>query len=445
MPTSARRWATAALVLISLGLREIEAASAQGFEWKLPPGFPVPRVAADNPMSPEKVELGRFLFYDKRLSGNRTQSCSSCHRQELAFTDALTVAIGSTGEHHPRNSQSLTNVAYAPRLAWANPILFRLEDQALIPIFGEMPVELGLAGREDELLARLGADPRYRRMFAAAFPEESQPISIASVVRAIASFVRTLISGNSPYDRYALRGDDNAISPSAIRGAELFNTERLECFHCHGGFNFAGAFDAEGRPLEEAFFFNNGLYNIGGRGDYPAPNRGIFEFTGRRADMGHFKAPTLRNIALTAPYMHDGSIATLDEVLDHYAAGGRTITDGPYAGDGSQSPFKDRFFLRGFVLNEQEREDLLNFFDSLTDEEFVTNPAFSDPFTNLQCTGDCDGDTVVAIDELMTGIGIALGHKSLDACPEFDADEDGDVGVAELVQGVQATVQGCPL
>lgn len=349
------------------------------YEWDLPPGFPVPRVPDDNPMSEAKVELGRFLFYDTRLSGNQTQSCGTCHQQALAFTDGRAQGLGSTGELHPRSSMSLTNIAYAARLTWANGTLDRLEDQALVPLFGEDPVELGMSGREDELLARLSDDPAYPMMFAEAFPNEPDPISVGNVVRAIASFQRTLISGNSPFDRYTYQGDDDAMSPRARHAKELFDSERLECFHCHGGFNFSDNIQHDGTVGTEVAFHNNGLYNIDGRGGYPEPNRGIYEQTGDRRDMGRFRAPTLRNITVTAPYMHDGSAATLDDVIDHYAAGGRTITEGPNAGIGAESPLKN-IFIPGFELTEDERAGVLELFDALTDESFLTDPRFADPF-----------------------------------------------------------------
>lgn len=367
-----------ALVLL-VALSFLGCPASESYEWHLPAGFPTPEVPTDNPMSEAKVELGRFLFYDVRLSGNQTQSCGSCHMQEHAFTDALPFSLGSTGEPGTRGSMSLANVAYVPVLTWANPALVSLEDQALVPMFGEHPVELGLSGLDDELLRRLREDARYPAMFEAAFPGEAAPISIANVVRAIACFERTIISGNSPYDRWLHGGDDSAMSESALRGMELFFSERLECFHCHGGFNFTDAVVHSGQALPEMPFHNNALYNIDFRGGYPEGNRGLYEHDGRSQHMGFFRAPTLRNIELTAPYMHDGSIATLDEVLDHYAAGGRTIESGPNAGVGADSPLKS-VFLHGFELSAEERSDVLAFLRSLTDPEFLADPRYSDPF-----------------------------------------------------------------
>jgi cytochrome c peroxidase len=417
-------------------------AQPPAYRFDLPRGFPAPRVPRDNPMSEEKVALGRFLFYDTRLSGNQTQSCASCHRQERAFTDGRVKGVGSTGEVHPRNSMSLTNVAYTATLAWANPLLTTLENQALIPMFGERPVELGLAGREEELLDRLQDDARYRRMFREAFSSETEPISIAGITRAIASFQRTLISGNSPFDRYQF-GDDDALSLSALRGMDLFFSERLECFHCHGGFLFSNSVVHAGTVFVEAPFHNNALYNIDGKGAYPPDNTGIMEITGDPRDMGRFKSPTLRNIELTAPYMHDGSITTLEEVLvDHYGAGGRTIEEGPLAGVGSESPLKDGFII-GFRLSEQEKNDVLEFLRSLTDHEFVTNPRFSDPFLAPACPGDCNHDGEVTIDELLAAVGMALEQNTLAACVSADANGDGEVGVDELVRMIRLAAEGC--
>lgn len=377
---AARAWwrlipALAGVALMALHLSSCRS-SAQ-WEWRLPAGFPPPRIPGDNPMSAAKVKLGRFLFYDKRLSLNQTQACASCHQQQHAFTDGRVHALGSTGAAHRRNSPSLTNVAYASRLTWANSLINRLEDQALVPMFGDTPIELGLPD-EATLTQRLASDRRYSALFAAAFPSEHAPITVKNVTRAVAAFERTLISGDSPYDRYT-RGDATALSDTAKRGMVLFFSERLECFHCHGGFNFADAVDHAKLPEPERAFHNNGLYNVDGQGGYPEDDRGLYEITHAARDMGRFKAPTLRNVAVTAPYMHDGSIATLAEVIDHYAAGGRTIDDGPHAGDGSKSPLKDQF-VTGFIVTAQERSDLLAFLESLTDASFLTDPRFGDPF-----------------------------------------------------------------
>jgi cytochrome c peroxidase len=348
------------------------------YDWQLPPGFPEPALPADNPMTAEKVELGRHLFYDERLSNNGSQSCASCHQQELAFTDGLARAIGSTGEAHPRGSMSLGNVAYTSTLTWANPLLRDLERQALVPIFGDAPVELGLR-EQSELEERLAAVGVYRALFARAFPEQASPVTANNAMKALASFQRTLITGNSPFDRYQYRSDVTAMSESARRGFALFSGERLECFHCHLGFNLSDHTSYADKAFFTQPFHNTGLYNLDDMGAFPEPNRGVFEVSGAPGDMGRFKAPSLRNIAVTAPYMHDGSIATLSEVLDHYAAGGRVIEAGPNRGDGSRSPLKSNL-IRGFRLSNAERADVLAFLESLTDEEFLNDARFSNPW-----------------------------------------------------------------
>ncbi len=348
------------------------------YQWDLGSDIPPPAVPADNPMSKAKVELGRWLFYDRRLSVNDTTSCATCHIQELAFTDGKPRSVGATGELHPRGSMSLVNAAYASRLTWANPLLDRLEHQALTPMFGEDPVEMGMSGREDEIVALLRSDDRYAELFPKAFPQAEDPFSILNVVRSMASFTRTIISYDSPYDAW-LKGDEPAISASASRGMELFFSERLECFHCHGGFNFTDSTTHANTRVERVGFHNTGLYNLDGNGAYPPDNTGLFDMTGERRDMGRFRAPTLRNIAVTAPYMHDGSIATLEGVIAHYARAGRIIEEGPYAGDGKLSPFKSEF-VRGFELSDEELADVLAFLESLTDQSVLTHERWSDPW-----------------------------------------------------------------
>lgn len=350
----------------------------QAFDWQIPEGYPLPAVPADNPMNTAKVELGRWLFYDVRLSGNSTMSCASCHAQELAFTDGLPRSVGSTGEIHPRSSMTLVNSAYASRLTWANSLLDKLEDQALTPLLGDNPVEMGMGGREPEIGELLARDPRYATLAKTAFPGDENPYSVLNAVRAISAFTRTIIGFDSAYDRY-LGGDSSAMSASAVRGMDLFFSERLECFHCHGGFNFTDSTTHASTAIESVGFHNNGLYNVDANGGYPADNTGLYDMTGNIRDMGRFKAPTLRNIALTAPYMHDGSISTLDDVVDHYARGGRLIESGPNQGDGRLSPYKSEFVV-GFELTAAEKADLVSFLESLTDLSVINDERWSNPF-----------------------------------------------------------------
>jgi cytochrome c peroxidase len=328
-------------------------------------------------MTAEKVELGRRLFYDRTLSGNGTYACATCHRPEFAFTDGRARAIGATGALHPRSTMSLANVAYAATLTWADPGLTQLEEQMLTPMFNQEPVELGLAGQEEALMQRISANPDHARRFAAAFPGESRPVTLLNIRRAIASFERTLVSGDAPYDRLVYRGEP-ALSGAALRGMRLFFSDRLKCSRCHGGFTFSGPVAFVGLEPLAPTFHNTGLYNLGGLGLYPEDNTGVFQHTRKDEDMGRFRAPTLRNVELTAPYMHDGSIATLDDVLSHYAQGGRTLSGGPLAGVGRDNPHKSDL-IQGFDLGADEKTDLIEFLNSLTDRAFVTDTRFADP------------------------------------------------------------------
>jgi cytochrome c peroxidase len=341
---------------------------AADFNWNLPPGFPKPAVPANNPMSATKVELGRYLFYDRRMSVNGEGSCAKCHRQELAFTDGRARAEGATGQVHPRSSMSLVNVAYAPMLTWANPSLDSLEEQALGPMLGLDPIELGLKGNEQSFIKAVRRDPVYQRLFPQAFPEQGDVYTLQNIIKAIAAFERTIISMRSPYDRYRWGADLSAISDSAKRGELIFSSsERGGCFRCHDGWNFSsirfeGSRVRTGEDGMRGSFFNTGVSS------YQAPNRGVYEYTKRAEDIGKFRAPTLRNIAVTAPYMHDGSLATLEEVIDHYAAGGKY--DYP-----NKSPI-----LKPIRLTDGEKRDLVEFLRSLTDEEMLRDPRWSDPW-----------------------------------------------------------------
>ena len=323
-------------------------AGAQFFADKLPGWFPLPKVPADNPLTEEKVELGRHLFYEPMLSGNSTYSCATCHRQSLAFTDGLAQAIGAEGGQHPRSSMSLANVAYNASFGW-DARTSSLESQMEVPMYNELPVEMGLKGHEAEVLARFAADADYTERFRTAFPGQPNPISLANIVKAIASFERIIVSTDSAFDRYVYRDDHSGMSPAAKRGVALFFSDRLKCSECHASVNMSGPTIFTGaKPSDpDAFFHDTGVA--------PQPAK--------------FRAPTLRNIAVTAPYMHDGSVATLKDVVLHYAAGGRTTR-----------PKSDK--VRGFTISPSEIDDLVAFLHALTDERFLANPAFSNPLSN---------------------------------------------------------------
>jgi cytochrome c peroxidase len=365
-----------ALIVSGTALMAVMAVSHQRavaqFQWDLPPRVAAPRVPVDNPMTPARVELGRRLFYDTRLSGNGTQSCATCHVQERAFTDGNGRGVGSTGMVHPRGPMSLVNVAYRDTLTWANQDLRTLEQQALVPMFGTTPVELGLSGHEDRVYQTLAEDPIYQPLFAASFAGEANPVTTRNIAAALSAFERSIVSFRSAFDRYREYEDPTAMSASAIRGSVLFFSNRkARCISCHRGLNLdGGSKDVNTPPGEEPVFtfHNTGLYNLPGPMSYPADNTGLYEQTGRPQDVGKFRVPTLRNIAVTAPYMHDGSIATLDEALDHYVAGGRTAN--PLRSTG----------LQPLALTPDERRDLIAFLDSLTDYEALRDPRWGNPW-----------------------------------------------------------------
>ena len=348
------------------------------FRWKLPFWAPTPMVPADNVMSVAKVNLGRRLFYEKSLSINKTTSCGTCHQREKAFTDGKRVAIGATREKHSKNTSTLTNVAYSSILTWADPKSRRLEDHLLTPLFSDDPIEMGMGGQDLRIVEFLESDPVYNASFRASFPESKVKVSIKNIAKALAAFQRTLISFSSPYDRYRYNKDQNAISESARNGEKLFFSERLNCFQCHQAPFFTDSYRFSGLPFEEIAFHNTGLYNLSGNGSYPVTNTGLYKHTGKLGDMGRFRTPSLRNIALTAPYMHDGSIETLEEVLEFYSRGGRKIEEGALAGDGARNPFKSSF-VKGFLLSPTEKREIVSFLKSLTDTSFV-----QDPGQNLQ-------------------------------------------------------------
>lgn len=354
--------------------------------------LPPPAVPADNPWTEAKFVLGRRLFHDPALSVNGTKSCASCHFQALAFSDGRGISLGATGELNHRNSQGLVNVAWNATLTWANPTLLTLEQQIVIPLFGHDPVEMGLDGHSVQaMLARLREDADYVEGFRAAFGRDDgdgagagagagrddgdDPVTSANVVKALASFMRGIVSAESRFDRH--RRGELELTAAELRGKELFFGEQAGCHRCHGSFNFNDQMAFAGaRP--DTPFHNMGLYDVDGRGGYPAPNRGLFEHSNRAADMGAFRAPSLRNVVVTAPYMHDGSVATLAEVLEIYAAGGRMVESGPHPGDGRRNAHRSEL-MAAIRLSAQDRADLLAFLGTLTDECVLHSPRFADP------------------------------------------------------------------
>ena len=296
----------------------------------IPKGFPELSIPTDNELTNEKIELGKKLFFEKLLSRDSSISCASCHKPELAFTDGLKNPKGIKDRLVSRNTPTLTNIAYNKNFLrdGVNPTL---EAQALVPIHekNEFDFHILLAAE------RLKKKPSYVQLFEKAYGGIPTP---KLITKAIASYERTLISGNSRYDQYIYQNKKYALSSSEKKGLKLFN--KLYCVSCHSGFNFSNG-----------EIVNNGLYE-------KYEDVGKMRVSLKEIDNGCFKVPTLRNIALTAPYMHDGSIQTLEEVIDHYMKGG------------SSHPSKHPF-IKPFSLDNSDRKNLVLFLKSLTDSSFA--------------------------------------------------------------------------
>jgi cytochrome c peroxidase len=291
---------------------------------------PSARVPADNPITPEKIALGRRLFFDPALSRDGTVACATCHQPEHAFADPSPVSEGILGRKGGRNSPTLINRVFGRSFFWDGRAR-SLEQAVLMPVQDTMEMAMDLP----LLIGRVGADATYRAQFAAAFPGSA--IDEGTVARALATYVRSLLAGDSPFDRFRA-GDAAAMSESAQRGQRLF-FGRARCSNCHEGANFT----------------DDDFESLG----VPSDDPGRLAATGNGQDRGEFKVPTLRDVALTAPYMHDGSMATLEEVVDFYDRGG-----GPAPGAGGRR----RQDVRPLGLSPSQKQDLVAFLRALTSE-----------------------------------------------------------------------------
>ncbi|MGQ0720442.1 MAG: cytochrome-c peroxidase [Candidatus Eiseniibacteriota bacterium] len=298
--------------------------------------------APGNPLTVQGIELGRRLFHDPILSADSTQSCATCHVQAFAFTDNGTrFSTGIDGSVGTRNAPPLVNLAWHPDFFWEGRAP-TLEDQARAPV--PNPIEMKLPW--EEALARLRAHREYPELFGRAFRTEE--VSQDRVVKAIAQFERTLVSNRSTWDRH--QRDEIALTPAQERGERVFFSERGDCFRCHGSAFFT-----------DHDYHDNGL-------DAAPTDPGRFDVTGLETDRGKFRSPTLRNVELTAPYMHDGRFATLEEVVAHYSSG---VQDSP-----NLDPLLRVRLPGGLGMTPAEQADLVEFLKALTDPEFVTDPAF---------------------------------------------------------------------
>jgi len=324
---------------------------------EIPLNFPPMPIPASNPLTVEGVKLGRHLFYEPRLSGNNTMSCASCHLQSHAFSDPERFSTGIDGIQGTRQSMALINLGWEDRFFWDGRTA-TLEEQIFFPVSD--PIEMH--DTWPNAVAKLQADAAYVQLFSQAFGTTT--IDSVQASKAIAQFLRTLISGNSKFDRF-MRGDEAltveeqlgfqlTLLEGGIPPASPFGQGGADCFHCHphGGGRFT-----------DGLLRNNGL-------DESFTDLGLGGVTGLPQDMGKFKTPTLRNVALTAPYMHDGRFQTLEEVIDHYDSGGHP------------SPTIDpnmKFTEGGLQLTAVKKQQLIAFLHTLTDWEFINDERFSDP------------------------------------------------------------------
>ena len=322
------------LLVLVAGVIGVEAASQTPYEPEIPLGlaeeeFMVPE---SNPMTKEKIELGRFLFFDKRMSENNTVSCSTCHIPALAFTDGQPVSVGIHRQQGGRSAPTAINRVFSNGQFWDGRAS-TLEAQSVAPLTN--PIEHGFKN-SDAVVARIKKIEGYKKLFNEAFGTHS--VTIERVGKALATFQRTLISGNSPFDKFSWNGDEKAISESAKRGKKLF-FDKAQCSLCHFGTNFS----------DEAF------HNIGIGWGGEELDVGRFNVTKDTKDIGAFKTPTLREISRTAPYMHDGRFATLEEVVEHYNQGG------------VKNPFLDKQIIP-LNLTDSEKADIVEMLRSLNGE-----------------------------------------------------------------------------
>jgi cytochrome c peroxidase len=319
------------------------------------------------------TQLGKYLFFDRRLSINQTRSCGTCHNPQFAFTDGYKRSLGAFADLHQRNTQPLFNLSELKYFTASDSTLHSPLQQIDNPLFNTHPIEMGIKGNEVIILKRIETDDAYKKLFS----EAGLMLTWDNIKIAIAQFTLHIKSNNSPYDKF-IKGDSNALSLNEKSGKDLFFSTKTKCASCHGGNNFSTP-NLVNTKGEIDFYFNTGLYNIDGNGAYPMYDQGLFQHTNNNNDMGKFRVPTLRNLAYTAPYMHDGSVASLNEALDLYINGGRKIPEGINKGDGTKNKYKHAF-INPFSINEAEKKNLLSFLLTLSDSSFIKNESYQNPF-----------------------------------------------------------------
>lgn len=332
------------LLLVTAGAQQqLQVNIDHSNEPPIPDRFPPVNYPSDNGYTPERWALGKKLFFDPVLSLDSSISCASCHLPEFGFSDNRSLSPGIMNRPGIRNAPSLANVAYHPYFLREGSVP-TLEMQVLVPIQEENEFAHNIV----DIAAQIMHDSAYVAMSIAAYNRLPDAFTIT---RALATFERTLISGNSRYDQFVTAGITSALNADEQAGMALFFSERLQCGSCHGGFNFT-----------DYRFANNGL-------DTAYSDIGRMRFSGKESDKGLFKVPSLRNVAVTGPYMHDGRIATLEEVVAHYNTGG--------AAHPNKSPI-----LQPLSLSAAEQQELVAFLHTLTDSTFISNPVFQNNTTH---------------------------------------------------------------
>jgi cytochrome c peroxidase len=320
----------------------------------------------------KQIEIGRYLFFDRRLSINNTRSCATCHNPDFAFTDGYKRSLGAFADLHIRNTQPIFNLSQLKYFTSADSNIHNALTQMQQPLFGTHVIEMGVGTDKEAVLQKISNDNMYENLFAQA----ALTFSWDNILKCIAQFENNITSYNSAYDKF-LHGDKLALNKEQKKGMNLFFSNDLKCASCHGGINFSSPNFAENK--DTTYYFNIGLYNVDGKNNYPNYDQGLYNITKSENDKGKFRVPTLRNLAFTAPYFHDGSAASLTEVVNHYAKGGRTIFTGAYKGNGASNKFKHAF-IGGFKISEMDKINLIQFLLALSDSGFIKNASYQNPF-----------------------------------------------------------------
>lgn len=320
-----------------------------------------------------QTELGRYLFYDTRISWNQSKSCGTCHNPNFSFTDGYKRSLGIYADVLQRNTAPLFNLSELKYLTAADSNIKTLIRQIDNPLFNEHPLEMGVRGHENEILERFKRDKFYELQF----NKLKMPINWQNIKLTITKFVNSLKSYQSPYDQY-LKGT-YTMTDQQKRGMNLFYSDSLACSKCHSGINFSEpTFLNKNNKVE--YYYNTGLYNVNEKNEYPQYDTGLSQVTHNQEDMGKFRVPSLRNLTFTAPYYHDGSAESLMEVIRNYERGGRLINNGQYKGDGFYNRYKHPL-IKGFKLSTSDRINIVKFLELLSDTSFIHNPKYNDPIS----------------------------------------------------------------